>query len=126
MEEGLAPGIAAEVAEGEDRGEPLRDGLRRIQQPLAQGQEIQGRISPLLAQGQVSTGGDLAGEEYDSEVVHEALPTSSMPPPSHLTGPDFSAGARHPQLPPPVNAAPNPAAVERRTAAPGCGCFLLR
>ena len=126
MEEGLAPGVAEEVAEGEDRGEPLRDWLRRVQQPLAQGQEIQGTISPPLAQGQVSAGGDLADEEYDSEVMHEALPTSSMPLPSHLAGPDFSAGARRPQLPPPVNAAPNPAAVERRTAPPGCGCFLLR
>ena len=30
LEEGLAPGVAAEDAEGEDRGELLRDGLHRV------------------------------------------------------------------------------------------------
>jgi hypothetical protein len=36
LEEGAARGVAAEVAEGEERPEALGDGLRRVEQAVAE------------------------------------------------------------------------------------------
>ena len=50
LEEGAARGVPAEVAEGEERPEALRDGLVRVQQPLAE--------EPLHLRGGLERGGD--------------------------------------------------------------------
>jgi len=49
LEEGAARRIPAEVAEGEERTEALRDGLLRVQQPLAE--------EPLHLRGRLERGG---------------------------------------------------------------------
>lgn len=49
LEEGAARRIPAEVAEGEERPEALRDGLLRVQQPLAE--------EPLHFRGRLERGG---------------------------------------------------------------------